>query len=194
VPQPPSAEPYAYLLGVYLGDGYLARAKRDCFRLVVVNTSCYPRITGEIAAAITAVLPDSAVNIRALPHQRCVNISSYSKRWPELFPQHGPGRKHERKIELADWQRVITTAHPEAFVRGLIHSDGCRFLARQRVKNRTYVYVRYSFSNRSQDIKDLFCEHLERLGIHWTRANRFQIQIARRSSVDRLEELVGPKA
>ena len=27
------------------------------------------------------------------------------KHWPCLFPQHGPGRKHERKIRLEAWQR-----------------------------------------------------------------------------------------
>ena len=27
--------------------------------------------------------------------------------WPCLFPQHGPGRKHERPIVLEHWQRVI---------------------------------------------------------------------------------------
>ncbi len=25
--------------------------------------------------------------------------------WPLLFPQHGPGRKHDREIELVDWQQ-----------------------------------------------------------------------------------------
>ncbi|MBB4855083.1 hypothetical protein HNP40_002475 [Mycobacteroides chelonae] len=25
---------------------------------------------------------------------RCVDVAMYSKHWPCLFPQHGPGRKH----------------------------------------------------------------------------------------------------
>ena len=48
------------------------------------------------------------------------------KHWPCLFPQHGPGRKHERPIVLEDWQRTIVEAHPGPFLRGLFHSDGCR--------------------------------------------------------------------
>jgi hypothetical protein len=43
-----------------------------------------------------------------------------------LFPQHGPGRKHERPIVLAGWQQSITRRHPKQLIRGLIDSDGCR--------------------------------------------------------------------
>jgi hypothetical protein len=64
--------------------------------------------------------------------------------WPAVFPQHGPGRKHERPIVLARWQRDITESYCESFVRGLIHSDGCRFVARQRKNGRVYRYVRYA--------------------------------------------------
>lgn len=46
--------------------------------------------------------------------------------WPCLFPQHGPGRKHERPIVLEHWQREIVEQHPGPFLRGLFHSDGCR--------------------------------------------------------------------
>ena len=35
------------------------------------------------------------------------DVYSFSKHWPCLFPQHGPGRKHERKIELTVWQREL---------------------------------------------------------------------------------------
>lgn len=30
------------------------------------------------------------------------------------------------RIELADWQREIVSAHPGRFLRGLFNSDGCR--------------------------------------------------------------------
>src|SRR5206468_2364450 len=42
--------------------------------------------------------------------------------------QAWPGRKHTRKIELVDWQRELTHRHPEALIRGLIHSDGSRVI------------------------------------------------------------------
>jgi hypothetical protein len=104
------------------------------------------------------------------------------------------GRKHERPIELAPWQREITTEVPGAFVRGLIHADGSRFIARQPRHGRIYEYARYSFSNRSADIKNIFCEHLEQLGVHWTEASSQNIQIACRQSVEILDAYVGPKS
>lgn len=55
-----------------------------------------------------------------------VVVQAHWKHWPCLFPQHGPGRKHEREIRLAARQREIVERHPEAFLRGLFHSDGSR--------------------------------------------------------------------
>jgi hypothetical protein len=59
---------------------------------------------------------------------------------------------------------------------------------------RTYVYSRYCFSNTSPDIKKLFCEACDRLGIEWRVMNAQNISVARRASVARLDEFVGPKA
>ncbi|MEO8689654.1 MAG: hypothetical protein ABI611_15760 [Solirubrobacteraceae bacterium] len=54
-------------------------------------------------------------------------------------------------------------------------------------------YLRYSFSNRSEDIKRLFCNACDDLGIGWTRAGDREIAISRRANVDRLEDFIGPK-
>ena len=58
--------------------------------------------------------------------QGCLNTTVGWKHWPCLFPQHGPGRKHERSIVLEPWQRAIVDAHPGPLLRGLFHSDGFR--------------------------------------------------------------------
>jgi hypothetical protein len=188
--------PYAYLLGAYLGDGYLARHPRSetMRHLRIYCDERYPKLIDELHAAISAVNPRNRVHVVHHPVHRLAVVGSYASCWTSLFPQHGPGRKHERPIVLADWQRVVTTRFPEAFIRGLIHTDGCRFIARQRRGDRIYCYVRYSFANRSEDIKGLFCDHLDLLGIPWTRANDVDIQIARRAGVEALDAFVGPKA
>jgi hypothetical protein len=116
-----------------------------------------------------------------------------SKHWRCLFPQHGLGKKHLRRIELVDWQRQIVSDHPGALLRGLIHSDGCRFIACERRGHRVRYAPRYVFSNLSDDIKNIFCEACDRLDIHWTRSNAKSISIYRLSSVARLDEFVGPK-
>lgn len=35
-----------------------------------------------------------------------------------LLPQHGPGKKHERRLELESWQEALLAAAPFAFLRG----------------------------------------------------------------------------
>ena len=110
-----------------------------------------------------------------------------------LFPQHGPGRKHDRPIVLRHRQVEITSREPKAFIRGLIHSDGCRIVAAQRVGSRVYRCPRYFFSNRSDDIKRICCEHLDLLGVEWNCPDDMDIQISRRASVAKLDEFVGPK-
>ena len=101
--------------------------------------------------------------------------------------------KHERRIALAPSQRAITREHPKLFIRGLLHSDGCRFMNTVRRGDRVYAYPRYQFTNRSEDIKTILCEHLDLLGIAWRRASSRNISIARREAVVALDEFVVPK-
>ena len=70
----------------------------------------------------------------------------------------------------------------------------CRWVpTRTRFGGKTYRYSRYSFSNRSDDIKSILCEHLDLLGIRWTRPNRWDIAIDRRGEVAKLDSFIGPK-
>ncbi len=131
----------------------------------------YPLIITECARAMEAIRPEKRAH--KLQRRGCVEVSMYRKHWPCYFPQHGPGRKHERPITLAPWQEVIVEAESEALVRGLIHSDGCRIA----VMDRKALSVRYHFSNLSDDIKGIFCQALDRLEIPWTRPRGRQIAV-----------------
>ena len=122
-----------------------------------------------------------------------VALTSCGRLWLCLFPQHGPGRKHKRPIQLIAWQRQIVEEHAGPFLRGLIHTDGWRGLNRVHVRGRDYAYPRYQFSNRSDDIRGLFTYACDRLGIDWRPWGRFHISVARRDAVARLDEFVGEK-
>jgi hypothetical protein len=110
-----------------------------------------------------------------------------------LFPQHGAGMKHLRPIRLERWQQEIVRAEPERFLRGLIHSDGCRFTNRVKYKDKTYEYPRYNFTNASDDIRGLFTASCDELGIQWRVMTPRDISVARRDPVAKLDEFVGPK-
>ncbi len=119
----------------------------------------------------------------------CVDVYLLSKHWPCLFPQHGPGKKHHRRIALEPWQQALVDKETEEFVMGLIHSDGCRVIA----NDRGVMSVRYHFSNMSEDIIGLFTAALDALDIPWTRSSKKIVSIYRKAATARLDIFIGPK-
>jgi hypothetical protein len=186
---------YAYLLGLYLGDGNLTRGRRDVYALNLACCDAWPGLLTAAREAITATMPTNKVF--AVRQAGCTLLKSTSKHWPCLFPQHGPGKKHTRRIVLEAWQQEIVHVLPDAFVRGLFHSDGCRVTNRVRHRradaDRWYEYPRYFFSNESADILGLCAAALDELEISWRLSRRNVISVARRDAVARLDEFVGPK-
>jgi hypothetical protein len=180
--------PYTYLLGLYLGDGCLSAAPRGVYKLRIACAERYPDLIRQCELAMAQVLPNK-VNRTRKTDERCWDAYSCSKHWPCLFPQHGPGRKHERKIELAVWQQELVDLDPRPLFRGLLHSDGCRVL---NWVNGT-PYPRYHFSNVSADIRGIFGRACDQLGIEWRPNNPNSLSVARRGSVALLEAFVGPK-
>ena len=200
-PGPPADNPaYAYLLGLYLGDGCLSAHPRGTgYYLRIACADAWPGLMQLCREAIVKVRP--GLGVCTLQRQGCATVTSYSRHWPRLFPQHGPGKKHERPITLAPWQQEIVDAHPWEFIRGLIHSDGCRItnwtektVAGERKR---YEYPRYFFSNKSDDIRKLFTDTLDLVGVEWTTLARgsdpFNISVARKASVALMDTHVGPK-
>lgn len=188
------AGPYAYLLGVYLGDGYLAPTPRGRHQLRIYLDNVYPAIINECARTIEAIFPGRRAGLHHHAIQNMVLVTFHSKHWPRLLPQHGPGVKHARPIVLADWQRSLVERAPGRFLRGLIHSDGWR--GENRVRSSTgkeYSYPRYQFCNRSEDILGLFGWACDLVDVSWRRMNHKTISVARRDSVATLDELIGPK-
>ncbi len=189
---------YAYLLGLYLGDGHIiAKGKQN--HLSIYCCDGWPGLIDDAENAMREVLKGASTGRRA--KTGCTEVKSYSKHWKCLFPQHGPGRKHERHIMLVGWQQEIVHERPWELVRGLIHSDGCRFTnwTTRMVggKRKRYEYPRYYFTNKSDDIRKIFTDTLDRLGVEWTTLARgsdpYNISVARRASVALMDEHVGPK-
>ena len=189
----PPAE-YAYLLGQYLGDGCLSlMGPRGVYRLRIATCDDYPIIRAQCVAAINAVMPDNKVGMTQ--EEGYTEVWCFSKHWPCLFPQHGPGAKHSRRIELADWQLDMASAFPRELLAGLIHSDGCRCINRIYTKKtkKTYEYPRYFFTNESRDILNIFSATCDLLGIAHTYNRPNSISIAERTEVAYLDSFIGPK-
>jgi hypothetical protein len=193
-------ENYAYLLGLYLGDGHIVKMAR-VYRLRIFLDAKYPIIIQRCVQAIETLLPDNQVGlVEAYREDRLshVDVSCYYKDWAEIFPQYGIGRKHNRNIALEAWQQIIVDTYPIEFLRGLYHSDGSRFSNVVNGKD----YPRYQFTNISTDILKLFTDTCDKLNIHWTAKTRKpiagvstgDIYVSKRKNVEYLDTVVGPKA
>jgi hypothetical protein len=116
---------YAYVLGIYLGDGHISNTPRpNVKRMMVYLDKKYPNIIQRCIDTIEIVLPNNSA--KAVNRPTWVYVSCVSKYWYELMPQHGAGKKHERPIILEEWQQQIVDIFPLEFFRGLYHSDGSR--------------------------------------------------------------------
>jgi hypothetical protein len=181
---------YSYLLGLYLGDG--------CFRNRTLSICCcddYPGLMDDAERSLKSVLPFAST--ARWQQKGCTEVASFSRHWACLFPQSGPGRKHLRPIELAAWQRKIVEEFPRDFIRGLIHSDGCRseYVVTKTVRGelKSYQYTRYWFSNLSNDIHALYQWALDLVGVEWTRTSDKHTSVAKKASVALMDTFVGPK-
>ncbi|WP_030385470.1 helix-turn-helix domain-containing protein [Streptomyces sp. NRRL S-241] len=185
---------YAYLLGLYLGDGHII-SKYKQHHLSIFCDATWVGLIDAAEEAMHLVMQMPRVSRRQRPG--CVEVQSHSTHWTCLFPQHGPGKKHARRIVLEGWQQEIVDAHPWEFLRGLIHSDGCR-VTNWTVRNgKRYEYPRYFFTNKSDDIRKLCTDTLTAVGVRWTVLARgsdpFNVSIARKDSVALMDAHIGPK-
>jgi uncharacterized protein YerC len=187
---------YAYLLGQYLGDGMLSSYPRGVYRLRIACTATYPEIIEEVAASVATIRGSERIGFTE--RTGVVEVSAYWKHWPCMFPQHGAGPKWKRPIVLRQWQTALVEAHPWPLLRGLIHSDGCRHIntVRRPVSGtmKRYRYSRYIFTNASDDIRRLFTDTCEAVGVHWTQTNPRNVAVSRRSDVELMDRFIGPKS
>jgi hypothetical protein len=156
----------------------------------------YPTIIDDTAALLRRCFATNRVDVvTAGLKGDCVNVSLYSQHLACLFPQHGPGKKHQRVIALECWQWQQIVHAPWGFIRGCIRSDGSAFI------NRTgrYEYLSYDFSNRSREIVELFCRACDLVGVEQrftgsnSRRGVWDARINRRASVALMLEHVGLK-
>ena len=196
--KPPDAWAYCYALGLYLGDGHIVVRNGRPRHLRLCLDALYPGLIAEAAAAFETTFPAARARRYGWGEARREIVQICDVALLVAFPQHGPGRKHERTIELAGWQRELTHSHPGAFVRGLIHSDGSRCINRFKTKLpsgrvKEYAYPRYFFTNRSADILRLFRDHCALLGVRTSMSNHQNVSISDKASVAILDQVVGPK-
>lgn len=184
---------YSFLLGLYLGDGCLYQLPRTV-QLSIALDSKYAKMNSQIAKCFeeffgkSPCIHDLSIKRNQKTLSNSISIKYSNVNLPIIFPQHGRGRKHLRKIELAEWQKNIIVA--EEIIKGLIYSDGCYSY---RSKRKSY---HYEFANKSIDIIEIFVKYLSELNIHYSildKKNIYRVKIDRVEDVSRLFSIIGSK-
>jgi hypothetical protein len=177
---------YSYILGIYLGDGYINKMNRT-WRLRIFLDKRQNLVIDECIKNLKILFPDNKISIIKTKHNYVI-INLYSNKLPELFPHLGKGEKYKRKIEFNDKQ--INIINYDKLMRGLFHSDGSFYIADNK-------YPRYQFTNKSIDLINIFKFCMIRNGLipkYRKRKNKiYDIQIQKRSDVDKLYPYLGEK-
>jgi hypothetical protein len=170
---------YSYVLGLYLGDGYIIKTKRT-YRLRIYNTVEYDNLNGYIINNLQKIFIKNKVNY--VNFKSYLSIYVYSNKLPILFPQYGSGKKQDRKIELLDWQKEIINY--KYLFAGLMHSDGSIYFDRK--------YKMCDFTNYSEDILNIYKLCLENLNLNYT-TSKHRIFIRNRPNMLWIDENIGDK-
>ena len=125
-----------------MGDGNISQLARTQSLRISLDAR-YPAIVDDTEALLHRCFPNNRVGRVDFRDGGVIVVNVYCGHLACLFPQHGPGKKHERPILLEDWQRSIVEAEPWPFLRGCIRSDGCVFV------NRTGRYEYLSSGSRT---------------------------------------------
>ncbi len=179
---------YAYILGSYLGDGHIIKMPRT-YKLRIYNNANDNNVISDQVNALITLFPQNKVSTLKRTKSNCIEVGVYSNILPELFPQHGTGKKHDRDVSLKDWQWDIVWEEPESFIKGLIDSDGSYYV----YQDNDTPTMRYQFTNKSLDIVDMYIKVMAHMGISTRPTQKqcgvFNIFTNKKQDIEKLDKL-----
>lgn len=87
---------------------------------------------------------------------------------------------------VVPWNKVHCQVTPKNYVEVHAYSKSWPCFSRRGMSP-------LRLTNLSDDIKGIFCEACDQLGLHWTTAPPKSVYVSRKADVARLDEFVGPK-
>jgi hypothetical protein len=176
---------------MYLGDGYIDKQPRT-YRLRICLHCEQDKVIKDLVDSLSLIFPNNKIQKVKIKNAAALFVGVYSNRLPLLFPHIGSKEKHKRKIKLNYHQKKILSKieNAKSFIKGLIHSDGCRYIINDQ--------VRYDFKNKSIDIVKLFIKYCNICGVRTASVRLsdngcYIVSIYRNKDAAALEEFIGSK-
>lgn len=178
---------YSYLLGAYLGDGWIVKQPTQIKFFICKDRSrqtllrFWERILSKIGTVDTFHRKTNCDVLKI-----CLGLE-----YLKIFPQAGDGRKHFRDVKLTSWQTDIIDY--KFLLLGLFHTDGSCYKPTP-----TSTKLVYEFSNASMDIIEIYKTCLEKLQIGFSeyiipRKTPTKRIASRLANADMLFSLIGTK-
>lgn len=169
---------YNYILGLYLGDGCIYKQPRT-FGLTISCDAKYTKLIDIAKKELESVFIYNSVYLNDTHKENCVDVTLHNNFLDLIFPQIGAGKKHDRDVSLAPWQKE-NIEHKELAL-GLFHSDGSYYNSKTTsIYGKVYNRYFYSFTNVSQDINEIYKECLDSLGIEY----KFYLKTPREKTIN----------
>jgi len=112
---------YSYMLGCYFGDGcILFIPNKPTKRFSLYTNTNTPQLIDFQSKILTYF--GNKIVIKKRTDGNCVEIYTHNSNFDKIFPHTGKGQKHNRKIELTQWQKEIINY--KYVLMGLYHTDG----------------------------------------------------------------------
>lgn len=182
---PPQSSQLAELVGIILGDGQISD-----MQVVVSNNAEREREYSIFVARLFRDLFALKAPRRTRP-KNAVEVVVSSVALVEYLETLGVqrGSKVAQQIAVPEWI-FEDIEYVRACARGLMDTDGCVFLRRQRYKRREYRYLELHFSNHSQPLLAGMEQLLSLLRFTPKRDDR-GVTLYRQSEIKRYFEVVG---
>jgi DNA-binding XRE family transcriptional regulator len=150
----------AEFVGIMLGDGGIS-SSHISITLNKKSDADYVMYVSYLLKELFDVVPSYYEPKNSLAIQIVISRKELVSYCKEIGLQEGNKVKHQ--VSVPTW----ITSSPEYTkwcIRGLIDTDGCLIRHTYKVKNKTYLYKKLAFSNRSRPLIDFVCTKLTELG------------------------------
>lgn len=159
---PKESKELAELFGIIFGDGGI----NNNWQIVISLNSDLDLEYSRHVTRILKKLFKIRIYTRKRPNQNTLVLVCSSTNLVDFLVKKGAvrGNKVAQQIDVPKW----ISNNPEyekLFVRGLVDTDGCLFIHKHNIKNKTYNNIGFCFTNHSKKLVISIAKILDKFGI-----------------------------